>query len=204
MMHDTERWTEYRTRLLAFARKRVANPADAEDLVHDVLARAYAHRDALKDQASLRAWLYQIMRNAITDYYRSRRPTEELPEELPSWAREDAAARRELAGCLAPLIAGLPAPYRDAIRYAEIEGLTQRETAQRLALSHSGAKSRVQRGRAMLEAALLSCCRIALDSRGDIMEYEWKRQDGCGPELGHGAKPTGGCCTDAGVTGEVT
>lgn len=71
---DQERllWQEYRTRLINFVRGRVRSSADAEDIVHDVLTRAYGQRDTLRDRDKLTAWLYQIARNAVTDYYRKR------------------------------------------------------------------------------------------------------------------------------------
>lgn len=172
---DTQLWQEYRARLLAFVRGRVGNVPDAEDLVHDVLVRAYTHRDTLKDQSKLSPWLYQITRNAVVDYYRSRKPQEELPDEIPSLDRKEATdAQAELARCLLPFVESLPAHYRDAVKLSEIEGLTQRETAAKLGLSHSGAKSRVQRARAMLKAELLACCRVEFDSRGSVMDYEPK------------------------------
>lgn len=178
---DPQAWQDYRARLLAFVRKRVGDPSDAEDLVHDVLARAYARRDSLKDQSRLSSWLFQITRNAVADYYRSRRPQEELSDEIPSLDGEEAkGASEELARCLVPFVERLPTPYREAVEYAEIEGLTQRETATKLGLSHSGAKSRVQRARAMLEAELLACCHVEFDSRGSISEYEPKGScEGC-------------------------
>lgn len=107
------------------------------------------------------------------DYYRARRPQEALPAEILSMDEPEAPGpHAELARCLLPLIERLPAPYRETVEYAEIEGMTQRAAAERLELSHSGAKSRVQRARAMLEADLLASCRVEFDRRGAIKEYE--------------------------------
>ncbi|MCP4660150.1 MAG: hypothetical protein GY856_32515 [bacterium] len=60
--------------------------------------------------------------------------------------------RREAAACLRPMIASLPAPYREALVQVELEGSTHRPAAERLGLSVSGMKSRVQRGRSSLKA----------------------------------------------------
>jgi hypothetical protein len=65
-----------------FLAGRSAKEAAAEDIVHDVLLRAYARRDTLRDRGKLGQWLYQIARNAIIDHYRRCRPTEELPDEM--------------------------------------------------------------------------------------------------------------------------
>jgi RNA polymerase sigma-70 factor (ECF subfamily) len=166
-------WRESRAELYGFVLKRVRDEALAEDIVHDVLITAYAKWDTLKDLSKLRPWLYQIARNAVVDYYRSAKPSESVPEDLVSEEAEaDNRVRQELARCLVPLMNGLSTPYRRALTLAELGGLTQREVASRLGLSLSGAKSRVQRARKMLAGALLTCCRVELDRRGGVMDYE--------------------------------
>jgi RNA polymerase sigma-70 factor (ECF subfamily) len=50
--------------------------------------------------------------------------------------------------------------------------LTQIEAARRLGISVSGAKARVQRGRAQLRTLLLDCCHVEFDSRGGVTEYQ--------------------------------
>ena len=165
-------WRDYRTQLFRFALKRVADEATAEDIVHDVLVRAYERRDTLRDGDRFEQWLYQITRNALIDHYRARRPTEPLPADLAaSDEASEHVARRELAGCMQPLVDSLPAHYRDALTLAELQGLTQQATATQLGLSLSGAKSRVQRARRLLQDRLLECCRVELDSSGGIVDY---------------------------------
>ena len=174
-----ELWRAYRAELLRFVLKRVRDEALAEDIVHEVLCRAYARQETLRDSRKLRPWLYRIARNAIIDAYRSAKPAEPLPEELPAAeAAGDESPEQGLARCLLPLLEGLPPLYRHAVALSELEGLTQREVASRLGLSLSGAKSRVQRGRKLLGETLLDCCRIELDRRGAVVEFE------CGRECG--------------------
>lgn len=74
----------------------------------------------------------------------------------------------------AELVRQLPETYRDAVRLSGIEGLPQREVAGRLGLSLSAAKSRVQRGRAMLKDALDHCCTFHFDRRGNLMDDDPK------------------------------
>jgi RNA polymerase sigma-70 factor, ECF subfamily len=62
----------------------------------------------------------------------------------------------------------LPAHYRDAISFVELEGLTQREAAERFGLSVSGMKSRVQRGRQMLKRMLDGAARSILARMGAL------------------------------------
>ncbi len=137
-------WQAHRDALYRFVLQRVSDEAAAEDIVQEVLVKAYTRQGTLKEPSKLRSWLYQITRNAIIDYFRSQRPSVAVPDELIHEAtrEEDNRARRELARCLVPLLDKLPEPYRQALRLAEFEGATQREVASRLGLSLSGAKSR--------------------------------------------------------------
>lgn len=191
-------WKELRSELVRFVRSRVGDGAAADDIVHDVLLRAWRELQGPEPPVHLRGWLFRATRNAIVDHYRSRRPTEDLPEEVGSASRVvESEAERELAGCLAPLLDGLPSPYRLALSLSEVEGLPQREIARREGLSLSGAKSRVQRARGMLREALLKCCRVEIDRRGGVVDFQ-ERPGGpacasrAGP--GSGAPPGGGEC----------
>ena len=74
------------------------------------------------------------------------------------------------AAWLHELIRSLPDDYRDAVQLSEIEGLSQAEVGVRLGLSLSGAKSRVQRGRALLKRLLQECCHFDFDGRGSVLD----------------------------------
>jgi RNA polymerase sigma-70 factor (ECF subfamily) len=63
-------------------------------------------------------------------------------------------------------------PYREAMKLAHCDGLSQQEIADRLDISLSGAKSRVQRARQMLREMILDCCHIERDGRGGVMGFE--------------------------------
>lgn len=166
-------WRAYRSELYRFVRARVFDPSLAEDIVHDVLLKAYARRDTLRDPHRLRSWLYQITRNAIVDHYRAKRPLEPLPEDLAGENDcHDDTAERALARCLLPLIKALPRPYRRALWLAEFKGLTQRAVASALGLSLSGAKSRIQRARKMVADTVLGCCKVEFDRRRGVIGYE--------------------------------
>ena len=172
-------WQEHRSELYRFVLRRVRDEASAEDIVHAVLVKAYSRQRTLKEPSKLRPWLYQITRNAIVDYYRSQKPAQAVPDDFvrEDTNEEDDHAQKELARCLVPLLNELPDLYRQALRLAELEGATQREVASQLGLSLSGAKSRVQRGRKMLLGVLLKCCRVELDRRGGVVDYE--AREGC-------------------------
>lgn len=138
--------------------------------------------------------MYQTTRRAIVDHYRAPVHRREVPAgaavdmvsiEPPAndMAEEpDPSALRELSQCLKPLMGSLSEPDREALRLVEFEGVSQVDAARSLGLSVSGMKSRVQRARSHLRSALDSCCRIALDRRGGVIEYEARSAEcgGCG------------------------
>ena len=175
-------WADYRQQLYFFVLKRVSDPHIAEDIVQDVMIKAFTSRDSLRDDTKVEAWLYQISRNAITDYYCAHKEAGALPDEnlLPE-AGKDEDVRQELAACcIRPFVEQLPTPYKEAIMLSELAGLTQAEVAQKQGISLSGAKSRVQRGRQLLKGALLQCCQFEIDQLGKVVEYEPQQQcDGC-------------------------
>ncbi len=72
----------------------------------------------------------------------------------------------------AAMVRDLPETYREALRLTEYQGLSQKELGERLGISFSGAKSRVQRARAKLKQQLLACCHFQFDYAGQIIDYQ--------------------------------
>ena len=166
-------WREFSDRLRGFIGRRVSSPADADDLLADVFVKVHTRIDSLEDEDRLAPWLYQITRNTLTDYYRRRPATGASLDGLEAVAADDdydAAAL--ISTSLRGLVDRLPEKYRNALLLTEFEGRSQVEMAAELGLSVSGAKSRVQRARAMLRDELLECCHFEFDRLGHVIDYE--------------------------------
>ena len=172
-------WNDYGNLLRGFLVSRVNDPDDAEDLLQEILIKTHNHMDSLKGPKKFKAWLFQIARNTLIDYYRKSEKTQSLPD-LANIREEHTEAqdalRLELSQCLKPFIESLPEKYREAIEAVDLQGLTQKEVAQALSLSHSAGKSRVQRGRQKLAALFQECCTYEVDIRGNIIGYEAKSE----------------------------
>ena len=170
-------WHEYHMKLATFIRSKVTEDV-ADDLLQDVFIKVHARIDSLKEDAKLESWLYQITRNTIIDHYRSKRTTEELPDwiEQPQ-PEEEEVIRKELSSCLEPMVKKLPDKYRKAVQMSEIENKTQQEVAELEGISLSGAKSRVQRGRALLKTMLHDCCQFEINKDNQVVSYEKRDQD---------------------------
>jgi RNA polymerase sigma-70 factor (ECF subfamily) len=173
-------WQEHKARLRGFIAKRVGSGDAVDDIMQEVYLKAHASLHTVRSSGSLAAWLFRVASNAIADHYRKQKPWAELPADLASPEPEhDYVA--EVAACLQPLIAKLPKSYQDALTLSELEGLPQREVANRLGVSLSGAKSRVQRGREKLRRQLVECCDIET-GRGGIVDCQPRhknRECGC-------------------------
>jgi RNA polymerase sigma-70 factor, ECF subfamily len=161
-------------KLRAFLARRVSNQADAEDLAQEILLRVHQGARHQFDGTRITSWIWQIARNALIDYYRARdirSRQAEIPGDLAG-ADDGESLDAVVESWLEPTIRTLPEPYREALLLSEIQGLPQADVAERLSISLSGAKSRVQRGRLKLRDALLTCCRFEFDRRGRIVSYQ--------------------------------
>ncbi len=172
-------WHEFSDRLGQFIRSRVADPSTAEDILQDVFVKVQARLDQLKDPAKLPSWIYLIARNAIIDHYRTQRETVEVPESLIDEAEPQSKELQDLKAAFLRMVHSLPEPYREAVVWTEFEGLTQQQLADKLGISLSGAKSRVQRGRQQLKAMLTECCAFEFDRRGRVIDCVPHKAEGC-------------------------
>ena len=159
-------------RLYAAALRYERNPADAEDLVQETMAKAYRSFHQYEPGTNLRAWLYRVLHTTYVSMVRraARRPREALHEDvdaLEGVADGSGAARRSSSAeveALATLrgdevraaLAGLPAPYRLAVHLADVEGFSYREIAGIMDTPIGTVMSRLHRGRAALREALVA------------------------------------------------
>jgi len=187
-------WEELHGNLRAFIGRRVRNPADVDDLVQRVLLQLVKGLGSLRDLSRLHAWVYRTARNVIVDYYRAAPPRHETlvgsvedvadtavtAGEVRADSEDETTAVAELARCLQPMMRQLAPEYRDAVVRTDLDGVAQKIVAKEAGVSVSGMKSRVQRGRRQLKAALEACCRIDLDRRGGVVGYERRPGGGCG------------------------
>lgn len=155
------------------------NGADAEDLVADAVTKAWSAIDGLEDKSRFRPWLFRIMHNChISDYRRKAvRPTEltyddivtdsddecdvaslliRQPDEFLLWwgNPEREFANRLLGEDIVAAIEKLPEAYRIAVLLVNVEGLSYDEAAEALGVPPGTIRSRMKRGRTLLQKAL--------------------------------------------------
>ncbi len=169
-------WTELTRELRRFVARRLDR--DVEDVVQETLLKVHRHLPDLRDDERIGPWAYRIARNAIIDHHRARaralerEVTADVGDE-PGAAEgsiDDNNLNAEVASWLVPMISQLDEPYREALVLTEVEGLSQVELAERLGMSRSGARTRVQRARAKLRGVVERCCAITTDRRGNVID----------------------------------
>ena len=169
-------WEAFHLPLQQFIRRRVPDETTTEDVLQEVFLRIHQHIETLKDTKKLESWVYQITRNAIIDSYRRKEKLTEtldvpeladMTEDLP-----DDDIMTELFPAVRAMVKSLPELDRQALILTEYQGLTQKEFGERMGLSFSGAKSRVQRAREKLKQMLLDCCHFEVDRRGHVIDYQ--------------------------------
>ncbi len=173
-------WDEYRAGLRGFLGAKVSNAADADDLLQDILLKAYEKLPTLKSSESIKGWLYKIANHTIIDFYRAngRRPLEPLMEEVPDPEKERDTTE-ELSHCVRPFIHALPRESAQLLSAIELEGVSQKDYAEQNGIHYSTLKSKVQKSRVELRAVFDDCCKFSLGPRGEITDYE-ARRDGPG------------------------
>jgi RNA polymerase sigma-70 factor (ECF subfamily) len=181
-------WSAFSDRLRGYIARRVNNADDADDVFQDVFLKIHSRIDQLEDESRLAPWVLAIARNAVSDFYRAKARSKAISiDEFETATRPEKEEGVELEEWMRGAIQELPAKYREAIELTEMQGLSQKEMAERLGISYSAAKSRVQRGRAMIKEMLLACCHVELDRRGNIVDMHRRNdcrycQPGCGDE----------------------
>ena len=173
-------WAEFHQELHRFVRRRVRDPAAAQDLLQEIFIKIHLRLATLARPERLAAWVYQLARHTLLDYFRQRRPAAGLAadfEPLPAELTEPASL--DFTYCLRPFLRQLPAEYREALELTELGNLSQKDYAARLGISYSGAKSRVQRARRQLHALFAACCQLEADVYGNILAARPRVACGC-------------------------
>lgn len=141
------------------------NASDAEDLVQETMLRAYRSWERYTPGTNAKGWLLTILRHLFINEYRrrSRHPEtvdvdtiepfalfQEVQEEDPQGAFFDRIVDDEVLRA----VDQLPEAFREAVTLSDVEGLSYEEVAKVLDVPVGTVKSRLYRGRRLLQAKL--------------------------------------------------
>ena len=174
---DITTWLKTQNELRLFVFKKVKDRSLAEDIVQDVFIKVHAHIQSVKESEKITGWIYQITRNVITDHFRKQsRPI--LINDL-DWENDTSNYNECVASCLKEMLLQMPEKYREAIELTEFENVSQIQLAERLKISYSGAKTRVQRARQMLKSMMNEHYNIKTDVYGNAVVCEDRAPCNC-------------------------
>ncbi|MBL3698388.1 sigma-70 family RNA polymerase sigma factor [Leucobacter luti] len=156
--------------LYGAAMKMTRNPQDAQDLVQETFAKAFAAFASFEEGTNLKAWLYRIMTNAYINTYRKkqREPYLGVVEDLEDWqlggaesttamssrSAEAEAIDRTPDTVVTDALNALPEDFRMAVYLADVEGFSYQEIADIAGVPIGTVMSRLHRGRARLRKSL--------------------------------------------------
>lgn len=164
------KWSFFQNELKGFVYKRVKDKALTEDIVQDVFLKVHAKLGQLKNTENASGWIYQITRNVIADHFRSK--SKSIAHADIDWESDKQEFNHCVASCLSEMLVTLPSKYREALELTEMQNLSQIHLAERLNISYSAAKSRVQRARQMLKEKMDEQYLIKTDTYGNIIVCE--------------------------------
>jgi RNA polymerase sigma-70 factor, ECF subfamily len=155
----------YARQLHTVALRLTGNPSDAEDLVQETYAKAYAGFGTFTPGTNLRAWLCRIETNTFLTAYRNRRRRPEVladPLESLAWERTVADSAEDVALALLPnpgllrALRTLPGQMAATVYLADAEGFSYAEIAEITGVPLGTVMSRLHRARKRLRALLLT------------------------------------------------
>jgi RNA polymerase sigma-70 factor, ECF subfamily len=143
-------------RLRRFARTLSRNQHDADDLVQNVVERAWRHIDQLRPGANPASWMFGIMKNAWIDdrRARARRGEVALPEDSGEHPAVSPGDANTTLWSVSEAMDKLPEEQRLAVALVLVEGMSYKEAAAVLDVPIGTLTSRLARGRMALAAAL--------------------------------------------------
>ncbi len=163
-------WVDLYHDLYRFTMSKVKDQEETSDILQETFIKIHLNLNKLKSKEKLAPWVYQITRNTIIDHFRGENHHSSNPNPIGMIdTSEDESGFSSLEQCINQKVKYLTSNDQQALTLTYFRETSQKELAQLLGISYSGAKTRVQTARKNLKQNILACPRVSLDAAGGII-----------------------------------
>ena len=161
---------EFYNYLKSYILGKVKDKTLAEDIVQEVMMKLVLSHQNKKEIKNIKAWLFQVSRNTIYDYYKKHNLEYNLDKDWNIKDESSSKLYKILASdYIIPMIELLPKEYAKPLMLSDIDKIPQKDIAKQLNLELSATKMRIQRARIKLRALFVDCCHIEYDKQGNFI-----------------------------------
>lgn len=162
------RLLDHESAFRSFLRRRIGNEALVEDLLQQSFVKAVEHQHSLRNDDSVVAWFYRVLRNTVIDYYRSHgaesKRDEAFLQELIHRGEDQEPPLDEMKAavcqCLHGIMPELRSNYSELLRRIDLEGESPAQVAKVLGITLNNLTVRLHRARQALREGLEQSCGV--------------------------------------------
>lgn len=163
-METQKIWDNFNDELYFFILKKVKDQDKAKDIFQNTFLKIHKHLTNLEKEEKARAWIFQIARNEIFNYFNK----ESVYVEQFSANKEIPSEKYVRICCFDRFINDLPEIYKQVIELTYIKGQKQKDVAKELEISLENVKVRIKRAKDILKKKFNECCKYEFDKNGKL------------------------------------
>lgn len=163
-------WRANENELRGYLTHRLGDSHLAEDLLQETFVKAMHQGKDFCRLDNARAWLFQVVRNALVDHHRLHKETMDVSEDMPA-PEIQSEPLVALSACVARVLTELAPQDRDVIEQCDLNNMKQQDYAKLHGLSLAATKSRLLRARARMGATLSTNCKVEFDPEGRVIGH---------------------------------
>ncbi|MFB9057626.1 sigma-70 family RNA polymerase sigma factor [Mariniflexile ostreae] len=164
-METQKIWDNFNDELYFFILRKVKDKDVTNDVFQNTFLKIHNNLSNLKKEEKARAWVFQIARNEIFNYFNK----ESAYVEKLDTNKEISSEKYEHICCFDKFINDLPEIYKQVIELIYIKGQKQKDVAKELEISLENVKVRIIRAKSILKKKFNECCKYELDKNGKLI-----------------------------------
>jgi len=158
-------WNDFNEELYFFILKKVKNKTVANDIFQNTFLKIHKNRSSLQSDGKVKAWIFQIARHEIANYFNK----ELVYVENFNTENEIALENFQQICFFDRFINKLPQIYKETINEVYIKGEKQKDAAKVLGISLENLKARIRRAKCILKVNFNECCKYEIDRNGKLV-----------------------------------